>query len=281
LKVRDTNHYRHPHHSWIGRMAAALANSVRLARLRRSVMSRLPFLKLESDVRDVVYLTWLIDAATAQDLLPAGVSLWQRNGKTPFTVLTYRHGHFGPAFLGPLRRLFPSPLQSNWRFYLAGENGTVFFVKNVMNSWVHALGTRVFSDVLQTHLAAEFSHRGDGTRFESRISSGQGSSPSLACVAQLDSGRQLPADFAALFDDWEQAVEFLACQHKAIALDGRGDRLAESEISLPIDVADVLPLTAGAEQVHCSLLDRLKPAGAPFCFLVPAVQFGVLSEHLR
>jgi len=277
---RDPNHYRHPHHSWIGRAAAALANSVTLAQLRRGVMSRLPFLQLESDVRDVVYLTWLIDAAAAQASLPAGVSLWQRNGKTLFTVLTYRHGHFGPAFLGPLRRLFPSPLQSNWRFYLAAEDGTVFFVKNVMNSFVHALGTRLFSDVLQTHLAAGFTHHGDGARFQSRIMSGRGSAPSLACVAQLDRDRRLPDDFAGLFEDWAQAVDFLACQHKAVALDGRGDRLAESEISLPIDLAEVLPLRIDAWQVHCSLLEHWRPSGAPFAFLVPAVKFGVLSERL-
>lgn len=79
-------------------------------------MARLPFLTLHSDVRDVVYVSWLVDAAAAQKLVPAGVTLWQRDGKTPFTVLTYRHGHFGPALPGPLRKLLPSPLQSNWRF---------------------------------------------------------------------------------------------------------------------------------------------------------------------
>ena len=276
----DSNRYRHPHNSWLGRAAAGLANSPALARLRRGIMSHLPFLKLESDVRDVVYLTWLIDAAAAEKLIPAGVSLWQCEGKTLFTVLTYRHGHFGPAFLGPLRRLFPSPLQSNWRFYLGPDEGTVFFVKNVMNSFVHALGTRLFSDVLQTHLAAEFTHSGDGGRFESLISPGQGSSPSLGCVAELDGGRQLPANFSGLFDDWDHAVKFLAIQHKAIALDGRGSRQAESEISLPIDLAQVMPLRASAEQVYCSLLDHLKPLGAPFCFMVPSVKFGVLSERL-
>jgi hypothetical protein len=109
------NTYRHPRAGWPGRLFAALANCTRFAKVRQAVMSRLPFLTLHSDVRDVVYVSWLVDAAAAQQLLPAGVTLWQRGGKTPFTVLTYRHGHFGPALLGPLRRLLPSPLQSNWR----------------------------------------------------------------------------------------------------------------------------------------------------------------------
>lgn len=123
-------------------------------------MARLPFLTLHSDVRDVLYVSWLVDAAAAQKLVPAGVALWQRDGKTPFTVLTYRHGHFGPALPAPLRRLLPSPLQSNWRLYLdhtppgAPAVPCVYFLKNIMASLPHALGTRLFSDILPTHLTA-------------------------------------------------------------------------------------------------------------------------------
>lgn len=113
------NRYRHPHPGRFGRLLNRLANSARLAELRQGVMARLPFLTLASEVRDVIYVSWLVDAGAAQALLPAGVALWQRNGKTPLTVLTYRHGHFGPAMLERLRRLLPSPLQSNWRLYLA------------------------------------------------------------------------------------------------------------------------------------------------------------------
>ena len=58
-------------------------------------------------------------ARNLASVVPPGVSLIQEGGHTLLTVLTYRHGHFGPAFLGPLRKLLPSPLQSNWRVYLA------------------------------------------------------------------------------------------------------------------------------------------------------------------
>lgn len=58
-------------------------------------------------------------ARNLASVVPPGVSLIQKGGHTLLTVLTYRHGHFGPAFLGPLRKLLPSPLQSNWRVYLA------------------------------------------------------------------------------------------------------------------------------------------------------------------
>ncbi len=149
-----------------------------------------------------------------------------------------------------------------------------------MSSFAHALGTRVFSDVLQTHLAASFTHSGDGLQFESRIAPGEGSAPALDCVVRLSTDKQLPPDFAALFGDWAQAVAYLTCQHAALALDGRGDRLAISEISLPISVAEVRPLVADAGQVRCSMPGQLMPMGEPFCFLVPSVKFGVLSERL-
>lgn len=121
------------------RVLERLANSQRLGRWRRTLMSHLPFAVLESDVTDVIYATWMVDVAKAAALAPAGARLWECEGKTPFTILSYRHGHFGPRLAGPARRLFPSPAQSNWRLYLAAPlpGGpavpTVAFVHNVFS----------------------------------------------------------------------------------------------------------------------------------------------------
>lgn len=268
----------------LGRVAERLANSPALANARLAVMSRLPFLKLESDVSNVVYLTWLIDAEAAQAFVPAGARLWQRGGKTPFTVLTYRHGHFGPAALGPLRKLFPSPMQSNWRLYLeeaphqASPARTVLFLKNIMSSVAYALGTRLFSDALPSHLAARFVHRADGNTFDTSIAPGGGSAPSLSSSARLAGAKQLSPPFAAVFGSWNKAVDFLCCQDAAVAHVERLDRLAFAEIELPIDLGQVRPLDASAAQ--CSFLAGLPPAEAPLCFLVPAVKFLAVSERL-
>ena len=70
------NTYRHPRAGWPGRLLAALANCTRFANARQAILSRLPFLTLHSDVRDVVYVSRLVDAAAAQRLLPPGVALW-------------------------------------------------------------------------------------------------------------------------------------------------------------------------------------------------------------
>jgi len=278
------NTYRHPRAGWPGRVLTALANCAHFAKLRQAVMSRLPFLTLHSDVRDVVYVSWLVDAAAAQKLLPPGVVLWQRDGKTPFTVLTYRHGHFGPALLGPLRRMLPSPLQSNWRLYLertpAGAPAVpcVYFLKNIMASLPHALGTRLFSDILPTHLADNMALDVTATQAHCSIAGGDGSAPALDVQAAITAAHGLDADWQALFGNWHDAVAFLACQDAAIAHVPRNGKLVFGEIDLPVDVDQVQALTA--LRADCGLLGQLPPMSKPFAFLVPKVPFKALSERL-
>jgi hypothetical protein len=278
------NTYRHPRAGRPGRLFAALANCTHFASVRQAVMSRLPFLTLHSDVRDVVYVSWLVDAAAAQTLLPPGVVLWQRDGKTPFTVLTYRHGHFGPALLGPLRKLLPSPLQSNWRLYLertpAGAPAVpcVYFLKNIMASLPHALGTRLFSDILPTHLADNMTLDVTATQAHCSIAGGAGSAPALDVQAAITAAHGLDADWQALFGNWHDAVAFLACQDAAIAHVPRNGKLVFGEIDLPVDVDQVQALTA--LRADCGLLGQLPPMSKPFAFLVPKVPFKALSERL-
>ena len=278
------NTYRHPRAGRPGRLFAALANCTRFASVRQAVMARLPFLTLHSDVRDVVYVSWLVDAAAAQKLLPPGVALWQRDGKTPFTVLTYRHGHFGPALPAPLRRLLPSPLQSNWRLYLdptppgAPAVPCVYFLKNIMDSLPHALGTRLFSDILPTHLAASMTLEVGATQAHCSIASGTGSAPALEVQADITMEHDLDADWQTLFGSWHAAVAFLACQDAAIAHVPRNGKLVFGEIELPVDVDQVQALTA--LHADCGMLRQLPPVSRPFAFLVPQVDFKALSERL-
>ncbi|WP_256078135.1 DUF2071 domain-containing protein [Massilia sp. YIM B04103] len=275
----QTNRYIHPVPGIVGACADRLANSPLLLACRRAIMSRLPFLRLASDVRDVVYCNWIVDVAAVAHLVPDGVKLWQRDGKTIFTILTYTHGHFGPAFAGPLRKLFPSPLQSNWRLYLdgPGEEATVLFVKNILDSAVHAVGTRIFSDALPSHYAPAFKHRQHEGRYDTRIDPGQGSAPAFECSAQAAGTRALPPEFAALFRSWDEAIAFLSLQHAAIAHAEDVNRLAHARIELPVDLAAVQPLQAHAVS---PFLNAIGATNAPFSFAVPAVAFRVLSERI-
>lgn len=254
--------------------------------LRHALLSRLPFVTLESDVVDVVYLTWLVDVEEAQAMVPPGVRLWQKNGKTPLTMLTYKHGNFGPALLGGLRKLFPSPLQSNWRFYVDSYDGqveakrTIFFCKNLLSSPSYVVGASLLSDVLQPTLAERFIHQRFEHKFEIDIACGEANEPSLNCHVHFDVSKALPASFDAVFDSWEQAVDFLSLQDDALALVARTKSLAISRISLPIDLAEVRPMKIGAKPATCSMLAQFVATSAPFCYLVPKVKFRVLSERL-
>jgi hypothetical protein len=273
--------YRHPYPGLAGRVLEGLLNARGLARLRHALLSRLPFPVLESDVADVVYLTWMVDARAAQALLPAGLRVWERDGLTPLTVLTYRHGHFGPALAGPLRRLFPSPLQSNWRLYLDGAlppgapANTVWFLENMMDSGAYVAATRLFSDIMRTHRPARFTHDRGATCIEP----GAGSAPALAYAMAPSAQPVLPPAFAAAFGAWDAAVGMLACQDAALGWSARLGKLVLSHIDLPIPLDTVRPLVP-AGPVTCSLLDVLPAAGEPLCFLVPRVPFRVLSETL-
>jgi len=281
------NTYRHPRRGLPARLFNLLANARALARVRRAALSCLPFPVLESDVRDVVYLTWMLDVEVVQPFVPAGVRLWQHEGLTPLTVLTYAHGHFGPSRLGPLRSVCPSPLQSNWRLYVDELPGgrpasrTVLFLKNIMNSTLYALGTRVFSDALPTHLASSFHHVCQGNMFSTQILGGQGSAPGLSYRGQLSQDQHLPASFARAFDSWFSAVEFLGCQEAAITPVAGSGRLAYAQIDLPTDLELVRPCTIQAESFECPFLQKLgAQPDAAFGFVLPRVKFRALSETL-
>jgi hypothetical protein len=254
-----------------------LLNARGLARLRRALFSRLPFPVLQSDVTDVVYVTWMVDARAAAALLPAGLRVWERDGKTPLTALTYRHGHFGPALAGPLRRLFPSPLQSNWRLYLDGPPRTVWFLENMMDSGAYVAATRLFSDIMRTHRPARFTHGRAGDGFATCIEPGAGSAPALAVTVGPSAQPVLPPAFAGAFGSWDDAVTMLACQDAALGWSARLGKLVLSHIDLPIPLDEVRPLVPTGP-VGCSLLETLPAAGEPLCFLVPRVPFRVLSE---
>jgi Uncharacterized conserved protein (COG2071) len=286
LHFSTSNRFVHPRRGVVAALVSSLANSARLARLRRTITTRIPFLTLESDVTDVVYMTWMLDADKLASLTPPGTQLWTRDGLTPFTILTYRHGNFGPSMLGKLRVLFPSPLQSNWRLYLAQSPSeaprvrTVLFLKNVMSSAIYALGTRVFSDALATHLPKAFDFYRDAERFQIDIISGEGSSPSLQAQLRICTRRELPPTFRKAFTTWDEAANFLASQDAAVNIDGRTGRLAFAEIDLPFDGRTIQPLELDESTFRSEYAASFGTNNSAMCFLLPRVKFRALSERL-
>jgi hypothetical protein len=256
-----------------------------LRRLRRGVFSLLPFAPLASDVEDVVYLTWIVPVERVAKFVPPGVTVIERAGLTLFTVLTYRHRHFGAKWLGPLRRLSPSPLQGNWRLYVetlprgAAPGRTVLFLRNVFDSPAYALGSRLASDALPSHLPLRFVHARSGDGYETMLDPGEGSAPALVNRVERAATRTLPAEFGRFFATWAGAVRFLCQQESAVAAIDGEPRIAQAGISLPIDVDTVVPLRS-VEAAGAGFLEDVGAVGAPFCFIVPKVRFDVLWERV-
>jgi hypothetical protein len=278
--------YKHPTPGIFGGLVSALANAHRLRALLRRTVGRLPFPKLASDIRDVVYLTWLVPIERALPLAPPGLTLMQHDGLTPFSILTYAHGHFGPAALGRLRAAMPSPLQSNWRLYLATPpqgataSSVVLFTHNQISNPLFVLGARLFSDTLPAHMPARFMHERRGDRYHTEIRAGAGSALELTATVCTSAQPELPPPFAAMFGSWRQAIAQLALQDAAVITVPHSQRLAFSAIDLPIPLDEIVPAVLEPSTFICPAVEALTPVGEPLCFVVPRVSFTVLSDQL-
>lgn len=275
--------YRHPVTGGWGRMIAALVGCPAWAGFRRRLIRFLSMPALASDVINVAYLNWWVDPQ-ALPKPPRGHRYWTRAGRTPFTILTYRHGHFGPAFLGRARGAFPSPLQSNWRWYLQRDedpvdaNPIVLFARNVMDGLPHVIGARICSDAMQPQLAIRMHHGCDHGTVATLIEPGDGGAPELSARLRIEPEVPSLSDWPGSFGTHTDAIRFLACQEAAIAVAPDG-AVAETIISLPVALDEVQALRL--LDVQCPLLQQMgaNPANA-FCFLLPNVAFRVVSERL-
>lgn len=277
------NRLRLPSQSPLAKGLNACSNSTALAQWRRWLLSKLPFTTLQSDVVDVVYASWVVPVAAVQALVPKHVQVVNNHGQTILTVLSYRHGHFGPAFLGPLRRWLPSPLQSNWRLYVsrmpngAPADKVVLFIKNIFSSSLYGVGSRLLSDALPSHVAQRFVHQKSGSSYHTAIDAGTGSAPSFTLSVDTEAAKRMPAAFQAFFPNWDHAVHYLTLQDSALSAIADSEQLAHAGIDLPID-----PQTVRAAQVRQAQVGAFLAAhgvaGEPLCFVVPQVRFRVLWE---
>jgi hypothetical protein len=252
----------------------------------RDLLRPLPFVELASDIRDVVYLNWMVPTERVAPLLPPPLRAHALGEHTAVSILTYGHGDFGPGFLGPLRRVLPSPLQSNWRLYLeppdarpGATRDAIYFFKTTLSSAPHAIGSRFFSDGLPAHLAARFEHMREGDRVVTRLEPGGGSAPDLFAAVRETGARELPASFAACFPGgWDEAVRYLVEQNRAVSVLARAGVVIESRIDIPIRVEDVRPaVVEGA--IESAFLAPYVAGCEPFAFVVPAVSFRALGER--
>jgi hypothetical protein len=283
--------WRAPRPGLLAGALSALAESRALRRLLEGV----PVPAFRSDIRDVVYATYLVPAERLARWVPDGLEL-QRLGPdgawAMFTWLTYRHGHFGPAAAGPLRRLFPSPVQTNWRIYVrdprTGREG-IYFVTNAVTTALHALGGRLMSETPMHLLGRGDVDRDADGRLHVRVDPGAGSGPDLD--ARLEPAARF-ADFASLdpawracFADARAMLAYCVPQDRAMSAQPWRGCTTRAEIALGIPLDACEPLVGSARSRAAEAIVGA-PAGSstagqaePIFFRVPQVAFLLRGEE--
>ncbi len=249
-----------------------LANS----RFVRAFTELPPTLAFDSDIRDVVYVNYLADAARLRPLVPPGLEL-QTVGpggeRTLFTFLTFRHGHFGPRLLGPLRRLLPSPIHTNWRIHVrdprSGKEG-IHFVTNAIASTPHALGARLMSEGMPMHVLAAAELRSDGGRLVLRLDPGDGTAPDAEAELRPAAATPASGPWSAAFGSWKEMLAYVVPQDRAFSTQPWHGRVTRQEIRLEIPLEACEPLEG---RVVSRAAAALVGDAEPFCFRVASVRF--------
>jgi hypothetical protein len=270
--------WRHPSSAMWARAAEVMANS----RFVKAVGNWLPALAMSSDIRDVVFVNYLLPAQRLEPMIPGLLQL-QRLGPdgryAMFTFLTYRHGHFGPRLCGPLRRLWPSPIQSNWRLYVLNPrtgNRGVLFLTTAITGLPYALATRLLSHDVPMHIPAhaEINRIADGA-IHVGLKPGAGSGPD--CELRLRPSEELPltTPWNECFGSFRQMLAYCVPQDRALTSQPWTGRVLRQEIELGIPLEKCRPM---AGEVISKSAGQIAGEARPICFMVDQVRFCYFGE---
>lgn len=271
--------WRHPSSNPLARIADGIASS----RVLSAWLEPLPILTMVSDIEDVVYVSYVVPAERLEPFVPWGLELSRigPEGKYAlFSFLTYRHGHFGFRAMGPLRRLMPSPIQTNWRIHVIDPRTSVegiYFVSNAIDATVPALGARLFTEGMPMHVFARSSFVRDPTtgRVVFELSPGGGTAPDAK-------GSLLPCDPPALEDEWRECfasfdafLEYAVPQNRAMSAQRWHRRVTRHEIDLPVELSKCEPLSGAVES---NAAEAIVGNARPICFRVAGLHFTFSAE---
>lgn len=270
--------WRHPWRGPVGRALDAIANG----RLIGAILEPLPELEMRSEITDVIYVSYVVPAERLVPLVPEGLEL-QRLGPGGayglFTFLTYRHGQFGFALLGPLRRLMPSPIQTNWRIHVrdprTGHEG-ILFLTNAIASTVMALGARLISEGMPMHVLgdATLARSPDGT-LRVRLDPRGGSAPDADATLRPTTTPRTSEAFDACWPSFHDFLAYCVPQNRAMSAQPHRKRVARQEIEIPIPLDACEPLEGEVRSKAASEIAGDAPA---ICFRVPGVSFRFTHE---
>lgn len=258
-------------------LTAAIIDPIANSRLARFVGELLPSPEFVSDITNVIYVNYLIEADQLKPFMPPGLEL-QRLGPDGryalFTFLTYRHGHFGPRFFGPLRCLLPSPIQSNWRIHVrdpqTGVKG-VYFISTAITAFPNALAARFLSEGVAMHLPryAELTSSPDGA-FRLVLDPGEGSAPDAIAELRPATRPDFTATWSECFEDYRAFLNYCLPQDRAMSSQPWYCRVTRQEIHLGISLDACEPL---AGSVISKAASAIAGDAKPLCFRVAEVDF--------
>jgi hypothetical protein len=263
----------HPRQGLFGQLLGGLAAS----RLARAFGEWLPPVAFVSDITNVIYVNYLVEAERLAPLVPWGLEL-QRLGPAGkyalFTHLTYQHGHFGPRLLGPLRRLLPSPIQSNWRIHVRDPQTEIlgiYFVTTAISHTAHALLARLLSEGIPMHVAqrGEVLANPDGS-FQVRLDPGRGSAPDMTMLLRPTTRPTLAPPWSEYFESFHDLLAYCVPQDRAMSSQPWYRRVTRQEIQLGIPLESCEPLTA---EVVSAAARTIVGDAQPVCFRVAQVAF--------
>jgi hypothetical protein len=265
--------WTYPRHNFLSPIFNFLAES----RLARAFGEYMPPVAFRSDITNVIYVNYLVEAECLIPLLPIGLEL-QCLGTDKkyslFTHLSYQHGHFGPRFLGPLRAFMPSPVQSNWRLYVYDPRTNcqgIYFVTTAINQTLPALLARVLSEGLPMHLLAKGAiiAEVDGS-FHVHLDPGTGSAPDLMMHLKASSEPILSPPWNLCFDNFHELLAYCVPQDRGMSSQPWYSRTTRQEIELPIPLDSCESLTG---TVVSQAAEKIAGNSEAICFRVPKLAF--------
>ena len=270
--------WRYPERGLVGAALAWIANS----RVISAFIEPMPVPAMVSDIEDVLYVNYLVDAERLLPLVPEGLEL-QRLGPDGryalFTWLTFRHGHFGFAFMGPLRRLMPSPVQTNWRIHVRDPRTGVVgihFVTNAIDRAPPALAARLTTEGMPMHVLREARLvRGADGAVDLTLDPGEGTAPDATCHLTPTQEHPWEGAWRDCWGDWRAFLDYCLPQERAMSTQPWRDRVTRHEIELGLDPARCVPL---AGDVRSRRAASYVGDAKALCFRVPAVRFRFAVE---
>jgi len=233
-------------------------------------------MKLTSDIKDVVYINFLVNIENIHpDILPS-LPILDIGGKTIFTILTYKHGNLRPSFVQSLKWLFPSPLQSNWRFYLE-EKESIFFTKNLLSSKTVSVMAKYMSQSMDVLYKKDFTHSVKDESISTTIDKRGLALFDMASEVSLSNTFTFPLALLEHFKSDEAILSFL-CNQKYAYNEVAKNVYCKSQIKLEYEYSSLEALDV--RSFKSEWIEKNFGEVEVFAFLMPKVLFQTLNEKV-